>query len=240
MNKEEWKQQLQQQGKKLRIEINKQMQEKFYMYMELLQEWNEKINLTAIVKPEEILQKHFIDSLTILPFIEKHKSVLDVGTGAGFPGIPIKILENEIELTLMDALNKRLKFLDEVINILELSNMTTVHARAEEAGKNQKLREQFDIVIARAVAPLVILAEYMLPLVKLGGKCICMKGNNIEEEILNSEKAIQILGGKIEKIEEVILPNSNIKRNIIIIKKIAKTPSKYPRKAGIPSKEPIQ
>lgn len=240
MEKEEWKKTLKKQCEELAIELNEAKQEQFYNYMELLQKWNENINLTAITEPEEVLQKHFVDSLTIMPYIKKNEKVIDVGTGAGFPGIPLKIAEEEVEVTLLDALNKRLNFLNEVIQVLELSKIKTVHLRAEEAGKNKDLREKFNVSVSRAVAPLSTLVEYLLPLVKVNGKCICMKGSNIEEEIVNSQKAIEILGGKIEKIEEFTLPNSEIKRNIIIIRKLKETPSKYPRKPGTPSKEPIQ
>lgn len=240
MEKREWMDMLQKQSEKLGVELDNKQKEKFYNYMELLLRWNENINLTAITEPKEVLQKHFIDSLTIMPYIQKDDKVIDVGTGAGFPGIPLKIAKENIEVTLLDALNKRLNFLNEVINKLELSNIETLHLRAEEAGKNKNLREKFDISVSRAVAPLAVLVEYLLPLVKVNGKCICMKGSNIEEEIKNSKKAIEILGGKIETIEEFTLPDSEIKRNIIIIKKVNSTPSKYPRKAGTPSKEPIQ
>lgn len=240
MQKEEWKKLFKNQCNDLKIDINNNQIEQFFLYMELLQKWNENINLTAITEPKEILQKHFIDSLTILPYINKEESVIDVGTGAGFPGIPIKIVKGSIKVTLLDALNKRLNFLQEVINNLSLSNIQTIHARAEESGKNSNLREQFDIAVSRAVAPLNVLSEYLMPLIKEGGKCICMKGNNIEEELANSENAIQILGGKIDIIDEFYLPRSDIKRSIIVIEKIGKTPSKYPRKAGTPSKEPIK
>lgn len=240
MEKEEWKQELRKQSQELFIELDENKQEKFYNYMQLLIQWNEKMNLTAIIEPKEVLQKHFVDALTILPYLEKNIKMIDVGTGAGFPGIPVKIAEDTIEITLLDALNKRLNFLNEVIRTLELSKIETLHLRAEEAGKSKKLREQFDVAVSRAVAPLSVLVEYLLPLVKINGICICMKGSNIEEEIENSQKAIQVLGGKIEKIEEFMLPNSDIKRNIIIIKKIHQTPGKYPRKPGTPSKEPIR
>lgn len=240
MEKEEWKKALIQQCNELKIETDEKIQEQFYTYMELLIKWNENINLTAITEPKEVLQKHFIDSLTILPYIKENKSVIDVGTGAGFPGIPVKIAKESTKVTLLDALNKRLNFLNEVINNLGLSNIETIHSRAEEAGKNKVLRESFDIAVSRAVAPLNILVEYLLPLVKIGGKCICMKGSNVEEEINNSKKAIEVLGGKIEKVEEFTLPSSDIKRSIIVIKKVSQTPAKYPRKPGTPAKEPIQ
>ena len=238
MEKEEWKQSLKQQAKKLNIELEEKQLEAFYSYMEQLQDWNQKINLTAITKPDEILQKHFIDSLTILPYLKANTSIIDVGTGAGFPGIPIKIAEETISITLLDALGKRVNFLNKVIKELGLSNISALHLRAEEGAKDLKLREQFDVAISRAVAPLPTLVEYLLPFVKIKGRCICMKGSNVEE-IDYGKKAIEILGGKIERIEEFTLPNSDMKRTIIIIEKVLKTPNKYPRKPGTPSKEPI-
>ena len=230
---------IQEYSDKLNIELNNKQKEQFFKYMNLLLEWNEKINLTAITEPNEIVLKHFIDSMTILKYVDNDLKLIDVGTGAGFPGIPVKIVNNSIDVTLLDSLNKRINFLNEVIGQLELHGINTTHARVEEFGKNKIFRENFDIVTSRAVASLNILVEYMLPLVKVGGKCICMKGSNVEEEIENSKNAINILGGKIEKVESFELPNSNISRNIIIIKKLKETPIKYPRKPGIPSKEPL-
>ncbi len=240
MKKEEFIEKISTQTQKLGIDITSQQAERFYLYTNMLLEWNEKINLTAITELDEIIQKHFIDSLTINKYIKESDSIIDVGTGAGFPGIPLKIVKEDISVTLLDALNKRINFLNEVIEQNELTNIETIHARAEEAGKNKALRESFDIATSRAVAPLNVLVEYLLPLVKIGGKCICMKGSNAKEEIENSRKAISILGGKIEKIEELELPNSDIKRTIIVIKKEKNTPAKYPRKAGTPSKMPIE
>ena len=205
----------------------------------ILIEWNEKINLTAITEPNEIIKKHFIDSLTILPYINENNKVIDIGTGAGFPGIPIKIANSNSEITLLDSLNKRLIFIEEVIKVLELKNIGTIHGRAEDFGKDKKYREQYDIATSRAVAPLNVLSEYLLPFVKVGGCCLCMKGSNIEEEISQSKKSIEILGGKIEKVDKFYLPESDIIRNIIIIKKLKNTPNQYPRKAGVPSKNPI-
>ena len=211
--------------------------ENFYKYMNLLLEWNEKMNLTAITEPNEVILKHFIDSLTISNLIEKEQKVIDIGTGAGFPGIPLSIVNNE-NITLLDSLNKRIIFLEEVINKLELKNIKAVHSRVEEFAKNKKEREMYAIATSRAVAPLNVLLEYLLPLVKVGGRCICMKGSNIEE-IDEAKNALKVLGGEIEKIEKITLPESDIIRNIIIVKKVKETPLKYPRKPGTPSKEPI-
>lgn len=225
-------------AKQIEIELTKKQIEKFYNYMNLLLKWNEKINLTAIIEPREVILKHFVDSLTIAKYIKENEKLIDVGTGAGFPGIPLSIVKENTDIVLLDSLNKRINFLEEIKQNLKLKNITTIHGRAEEFGKNKKEREIYDIATSRAVAPLNILLEYLLPLVKVGGKAICMKGSNIEE-IENAKNALEILGGKIEKIEEITLPNSDIKRNIIIVKKVKNTPSKYPRKPGTPSKEPI-
>lgn len=227
-------------GKDIDIKFTEEQIEKFYTYMNLLIEWNEKINLTTIVEPKEIILKHFIDSLTILKYIEKNKKMIDIGTGAGFPGIPIKIMKEDIQVILLDSLNKRINFLNEVINELNLKNICTIHARIEDYGRNKQARESFDIVTSRAVANLSTLSEYMLPMTKVGGKSICMKGMEIEEELNKSKKAIEILGGKVEEIETFMLPKSDNKRNIIIVQKTRNTPNKYPRKAGVPSKTPIQ
>ena len=225
--------------KNINIEITEEENEKFFKYMEMLIEWNEKINLTAIIEKKEIILKHFIDSLTILKYIENDKKIIDVGTGAGFPGIPLTIVNKEIEVTLMDSLQKRLKFLEEVIKENEIEKVKIVHKRAEDAGRDKSIREKYDYATARAVSNMSTLAEYLLPLVKVGGKCIVMKGPNIEEELNKSKKAINILGGKIEKIEEIVLPGTDIVRNIVIIKKIKKTPEIFPRKAGTPLKKPL-
>lgn len=239
MEKIEFFEKLKEQAGKLNIELTNKQLEQFYLYMELLLEWNEKINLTAITDVDDIIKKHYIDSLTINKYIEENIKIIDVGTGAGFPGIPIKIVKENNEIVLLDALNKRLKFLEEVINKNNLMNIKTIHYRAEEAGRDKKYREKFDIATSRAVAPLNVLLEYMLPLAKVGGKCICMKGSNAKEEIEQSKNAIQILGGEIEKVEEFNLPDTDMARTIIIVRKVSNTPSKYPRKAGTPSKEPI-
>ena len=165
--------------------------------------------------------------------------MLDIGTGAGFPGIPLKIINEDLEITLADSLNKRIKFLDIVIETLELNKIEAIHARAEELAKNKKYRESYDIVVSRAVAALNVLLEYTTPFIKVGGKVICMKGNNVEEEIKESKNAIKILGTKMLPVEKVILPDTEIIRNIITVEKIKNTPAKYPRKAGTPAKEPL-
>lgn len=240
MEKEKFKELMCSYGKMIDILFNDEQLNKFYNYMNLLLEWNEKINLTAITNPEEIVLKHFIDSLTINKYIERNKNIVDVGTGAGFPGIPLKIYRPDVKVTLVDSLNKRIIFLNEVIDNLKLSDIYTVHSRIEDFGKDKKYREKFDYVTARAVANLSVLSEYLIPITKVNGKCICMKGSEIEEEVDNSRNAINILGGKIEKIEKFYLPNTDISRNLVIINKIRNTPNKYPRKAGIPAKEPLK
>lgn len=226
--------------KELKQDLSEIQIKQFYDYMNLLLEWNEKMNLTAITEPKEVITKHFIDSMTILDYIKEGSKIVDVGTGAGFPGIPVKIGKNNIDVTLLDSLNKRLIFLNEVINKLELKNIRTTHSRVEDAGRNKEYREKFDIATSRAVANLSVLAEYMLPLVKVGGICICMKGPEVKEEIEESKKAIEVLGGEIENVYNFKLANTEMERNIIIIKKTKNTPKQYPRKSGTPSKEPIK
>lgn len=223
----------------IQIKLNDKQLMQFYKYMNLLIEWNKKINLTSIIEPEEIIIKHFVDSVIISKYIEKGLKVIDVGTGAGFPGIPLKIVRDDIEIVLLDSLNKRVNFLNEVIKDIKLEKIQTIHARVEEFAKNKKYRENFDAVISRAVANMSTLSEYMLPLTKVGGKMLSMKGPDFEKEIENSKKAISILGGEIEKIDEYQLPKTEMKRSIIIVGKVKNTPQKYPRKPGTPAKEPI-
>lgn len=238
MEKEQFFKEMQEKSKELNLSM--EQIEKFYKYMELLIEWNEKMNLTAIIEPSEIILKHFIDSLTIIKYVKNGDYIVDVGTGAGFPGIPLAIVNQNLKIILVDSLNKRLIFLQEVIKQLELKNVETIHSRAEEFGQNEKYREKFDIATSRAVANLSTLSEYLVPLVKLNGKCICMKASNANEEIDQAKKAIDVLGGTIEKIEEFNLPESDIERTIIVLNKKKRTPNRYPRKSGTPSKEPIK
>lgn len=240
MEKEEFNSIIKKQANKIGIVLHEKQIEQFYQYMELLLEWNEKINLTAIIKPEEIILKHFIDSITISKYIKEGAKLIDVGTGAGFPGIPLKIIRDDMCIVLLDSLNKRINFLKEVIEKLDLSKIEAVHGRAEEFGKNKKYRECFDCATSRAVANLSTLSEYLIPFVKIGGKVIYMKGSEVEEEMKKSEKAVSILGGKIKNKDAFQLPESDINRNVIILDKIKATPAKYPRKAGTPAKEPIE
>lgn len=240
MKKEEFKKILFEKAKKINIELNDKQLDMFYLYMSLLLEWNEKINLTAITNPEEIITKHFIDSLTISKYIKNKQNLIDVGTGAGFPGIPLKIVNKDIKITLLDSLNKRINFLNEVIAKLDLKNIETKHGRAEEFGKNKEYREKYDIATSRAVANLSTLSEYLIPFVDIGGEVVSMKGQDIKEEVLSAKNAIKVLGGKVENIDEFCLPDSDIKRNIILIKKVKNTPAKFPRKPGMPAKEPIK
>lgn len=211
----------------------------FMQYSQLLKEWNKKINLTAITDDKDIIVKHFIDSLTIVPFITKDKkSLIDVGSGGGFPGIPVKIVRDELNVVLLDSLNKRINFLNTVIDELKLKDISAVHGRAEDLGHNKMYREKFDFCTARAVAKLPVLLEFCMPFLKVGGIFFAMKGSDISE-INYSDRALQELGGEIIEHKKVFLPLDNMERNIIIIKKVRQLPTKYPRKAGKPSKSPI-
>ena len=239
MEKIEFLRHVKQKAQEIGYTLQEEQLEQFFTYKELLIEWNKKMNLTAIEQEEDIITKHFIDSLSIASYIPDTAKVIDIGTGAGFPGIPLKILKKDLSLTLLDSLNKRITFLEEVIRNLSLENIQAVHARAEELAHKEEYREQYDIAVSRAVAPMHTLLEYMLPYVKIGGKCICMKGPNLQEESKDLQNCLETLGGKIEKIEEIVLPKTEIKRNIMLIKKENKTPKKYPRNPGMPSKKPL-
>lgn len=238
MNYNEFENVFKEKEKEIELNIPDEKINKLYKYMKTLLEWNEKINLTAITDENEIIEKHFIDSLTILKYVENNKKVIDVGTGAGFPGIPLAINCNS-DITLLDSLNKRVKFLDEVKQQLEITNIKNIHGRAEDIARQKQCREMYDVAVSRAVAPMNVLVEYLLPFVKIGGLCICMKGPNTSEEVEIAENAINLLGGKYIEKENIKLDNGKIERNIIIIQKVKSTSNKYPRKAGMPTKQPL-
>lgn len=225
----------------LGISLTEQQIRHFLRYYELLTEWNEKINLTAITEYDDILKKHFVDSMSLIKAydVSRECSVLDVGTGAGFPGLVLKIAFPELQITLLDSLNKRISFLNFVIEELGLSGVKTIHGRAEDFAKPGRLRESFDLCVSRAVANLSTLSEYCLPFVKVGGQFISYKSEKVTEEMEAAKKAIRILGGKIENQVEFRLPESDIYRNLLVIKKIKETSNRYPRKAGMPGKEPL-
>lgn len=228
--------------KEIHIYLNDRQIEQFYRFYEILIEWNKVMNLTGITEYEEIVEKHFVDSLSIIKFLEMKevKKIIDVGTGAGFPGIPLKIVFPHLEMVLLDSLNKRIRFLDNVINDLEITEIRTIHGRAEDFARKEEYREKFDVCVSRAVANLSTLTEYCLPYVKKGGIFISYKSGNIDEEIVESQKAIQLLGGRIGDVLKFQLPGTDINRSFIKVEKIKNTDKKYPRKSGIPAKEPIR
>lgn len=224
------------------IDVNNQMISDLKTYRELLVEWNQKMNLTGIEEEKEVFIKHFLDSISAVSkgYIKDGISLIDVGTGAGFPGLPLKICLKNIKLTLLDSLNKRINFLQEVSNSVKLEDIEFIHGRAEDFGKNPEYREQYDVATARAVAGLPILMEFCVPFVKLGGYFVCLKGPNANLELEESKAAMDILGLEfVEKID-IELPNEELKHNILVFKKVRNTPEKYPRKAGKPAKSPIK
>lgn len=226
----------------LGVTLTKEQIDQFLKYYEFLVEWNGFMNLTAITDYDEVMKKHFVDSLSLIKTydVSKKVKVIDVGTGAGFPGLALKIAYPNLQVTLLDSLNKRINFLNEVILQLGLTGVETVHGRAEDFAKPDKLRGKFDLCVSRAVANLSTLSEYCLPFVKVGGEFISYKSEKINEEMAVAQKAINILGGKFDRSEEFTLPDSDIYRNLVVIKKVKETPKKYPRKAGLPAKEPIK
>ena len=226
--------------KELGIELNDNQINQFNKYYELLVEYNKVMNLTGITEYEEVLEKHFYDSLTMANKVSLNNSTLvDIGAGAGFPCIPLKIAFPHLKIVLLDSLNKRINFLNIVIEELGLEKIETIHARAEEAGRNKIYREQFDLCVSRAVANTATLSEYCLPFIKVGGKFIPYKASDIEEELNQGKKAIQVLGGKLTEVKKLTLPDSDIERSFLFIDKVKNTPKTYPRKAGTASKEPI-
>lgn len=225
----------------LGISLSDGQMAQFLSYYEMLVEWNGRMNLTAITEYGDVLKKHFVDSLSLVKACDLGSpgSLIDVGTGAGFPGLALKIAFPQLQVTLLDSLGKRIQFLDAVIEELELTGVEAIHGRAEDLAKPGKLRESFDLCVSRAVANLSTLSEYCIPFVKKGGLFIAYKSENALPEIQGAENALAALGGKMEKRIEFCLPGSNIYRSLFVIKKAERTPAKYPRKAGLPSKEPL-
>ena len=228
-------------AKEIGVKVSPVQAEQFQIYLDLLLERNTVMNLTAITDPEEAVIKHFVDSLTLLKALEikKNAKVIDVGTGAGFPGIPLKIMRPDIELTLLDSLNKRINFLNRVIEALELTDIETIHGRAEDFGRNPKYREQFDLCVSRAVANLSTLSEYCVPFVQIGGHFIPYKSGKVQEEMEVSQRAVTLLGGSIVDCLSYNLADTDMERSLVIIEKVKPTKKAYPRKAGKPSKEPL-
>lgn len=233
--------------KKNNIHLSDKQQNQFLAYYELLIEKNKVMNLTAITDFEEVVVKHFVDSISLIRVVNLSKvsNIIDVGTGAGFPGIPLKIVFPEIDLVLLDSLNKRIKFLNDVINVLQLNtypkenSIVTIHGRAEDLGRDSLYREKFDLCVSRAVANLATLSEYCLPFVKKGGAFISYKSGNVDDELTQGEKSIKVLGGTITKVDKFQLADTDIERSLILISKNDFTPKKYPRLLGKPKKEPI-
>lgn len=227
---------------KLGLTFDENKYNKFMKYKSMIQEWNEKINLTTITEDSEIIQKHFIDSINIFNFkiLKNSKNIIDVGSGAGFPGIPIKIVNSDIKVVLLDSLNKRINFLDKVIKELELKDIKTIHGRAEDFAKDKNYREKFDIATSRAVANMTVLSEFCMPYVKVGGYFLALKGPTIEQELNDSRNAIGTLGGKIQDIIKVDMEDSEMHHNLVVIKKMRATDMRYPRKAGMVTKKPIK
>lgn len=227
--------------KELQININEEQTDYFLRYFLLLEEWNQKINLTAIKEPEEVAVKHFLDSLAAGQYVDfqKGQKLLDLGTGAGFPGLIFKIFKQDLTVTLVDSVQKKVNFLKQVINELELGKTEALHIRAEELGQNFLYRRNYQIVTARAVASMAVLAEYCLPLLTQGGTFYALKGPNFQEELKEAEYAIKLLGGRLQEVIEYKLPVTADQRTLIMITKEKETPREYPRKSGLPVKKPL-
>ena len=225
----------------LGITLKDRQVEQFLQYYEMLVEWNQVMNLTAITEYRDVMKKHFIDSLSLVKAcdLQKNLSLIDVGTGAGFPGLALKIAFPDLKVTLLDSLNKRILFLNDVIDKLELKEVETVHGRAEDYAKPGKMREMFDICVSRAVANLSTLSEYCLPLVRIGGIFVSYKSEKISQELTDAKNAIKIMGGDVMDQIEFMLPDSDFYRSLVVIGKYQNTPVKYPRKAGLPAREPL-
>ncbi len=227
---------------KVGLSFDENKYDKFIKYKEMIQEWNEKINLTTITEDSEIIEKHFIDSIKSFnfKFLKDSENLIDVGSGAGFPGIPIKIVNSNIKVVLLDSLNKRINFLNEVIKELDLKDIKTIHGRAEDFAKNKVYREKFDIATSRAVANMTVLTEFCMPYVKVGGYFLALKGPSIEQELKDSKNAIGTLGGKIQDVIKVDMEDSEMNHNLVIVKKMRTTDMRYPRKAGMVTKKPLK
>ena len=229
----------------LSITLSGEQKQQFLTYYEYLVEKNKVMNLTAITEYEEVITKHFLDSLAVVktscfkPEKLAGKRLIDIGTGAGFPGIPLKIVFPEMEILLLDSLNKRINFLNEVTEMLGLTKINTVHGRAEDYAKQKGYRESFDFCVSRAVANLSTLSEYCIPFVKQGGCFISYKSGSVDQELIQAEKAVKILGGQREEVVRFSLADTDMDRSFVVIRKAKPTPKKYPRKAGLPSKEPL-
>lgn len=223
------------------LSMTDEQKEKFATYYTMLVEKNKVMNLTAITEFTEVVEKHFLDSISLVRVIDLNQplTVLDLGTGAGFPGIPLKIMFPKLKITLADSLNKRILFLDEVIEVLELEDITTLHARAEEMAHNKTYRESFDLCVSRAVANLSTLSEYCLPFIKTSGKFVSYKSGEVDDEVKEAKKAIFLLGGALDEVVKFDLSNHEIHRSFVVIKKQHATPKTYPRKAGTPAKSPL-
>lgn len=230
---------------KLNITISDRQIEQFISFYDILIERNKVMNLTAITEPVEVIEKHFLDSLSLVRAVDLtgEMKVIDVGTGAGFPGIPLLISYPQLHITLLDSLNKRIGFINDVIKLLNLKNVETIHGRSEELGKNKKYREQYDLCVSRAVANMSVLSEYCIPFVKSGGKFVSYKSGNFTEEVKNAANSVEKLGGKLGEIVDFSMTDSKrgdkIGRSLVVIDKVKETPNKYPRKAGVPAKEPL-
>ena len=239
MNIEEFKTVFFEEANKNNIKVNDEEIKNLYKYMTGIIEWNDKVNVTAITEERLFIVKHFIDSLIINQYLEGKEKIIDIGTGGGFPGIPLKILNNEKKFTLIDSVNKKLNVIRNLSEKIGLENLEIIHTRAEDLANKKEYREMYDVATTRAVSNLSTILEYMLPFIKVGGIAVCMKGPNYKEELKEAQKAIEVLGGKLEKVETFMV-EEEMERNIIIIKKVKSTPNKFPRGQGKPLKEPIR